>query len=94
MGSKPLIRGNLFSSYGWRISEGWSSAFHAIPHCHTSIITPMHPISPTQLEGADVDLEATAEKLSSRCLSIRKDFVVFTLGPQGSIRVDPSRLQV
>ena len=41
-----------------------------------------------------MDLEATAEKLSSRCLSIRKDFTVFTLGPLGSIRVDPDRLKV
>ena len=41
-----------------------------------------------------MDLQATAEKLSSRCLSLRKDFVVFTLGPLGSIRVDPNRLKV
>ncbi|GAX76866.1 hypothetical protein CEUSTIGMA_g4312.t1 [Chlamydomonas eustigma] len=43
--------------------------------------------------GSDVDIQAIAEKLSGRCLSLRKDFVVVTLGPPTSITVDPARLQ-
>ncbi len=43
--------------------------------------------------GSDVDIQRTSARISTRCLIFQKDFSVFTLGPEASVRADRWRLR-